>query len=1159
MGKDEKVGVKLNIWTNDQLSAIENRGGTLLVSAAAGSGKTAVLVERILSKITNEGVNIDEFLVVTFTNAAAKEMKDKIIKVIAKKSDKEPTNGFLRNQISLVHKAQITTVHSFCFNLLRENFTQLKISPDFKVLADLDTEILKKECMNSVISVFFIEMTEEFKILVDILGEKNIESELLSVYNFIQSNSNPKKYLDDVYNEYKKVVKNGFIDSIWCQIIWEKLEKVANQSIKLSNEMIEYCEMDSVLKEKNLGKITHENTQFIQLLDVILAKDWDEIYKICNNIKFDRWSTCAKSLTPEIVEKAIKNRNTYKDNISEILQLVYLPIDEINLQANKLHSAIYAMINVINKFEIAYSAEKLARNSLDFNDAEHKMIELLVNQETGEKSEIAHEISNRFHEIMVDEYQDTNEIQDTLFKLLSKDEKNIFMVGDIKQSIYKFRLADPMIFAKKNAEYSLIDTVKDNEPRKVSLSKNFRSRQEILSATNFIFENIMTENAGGVDYTDDQKLYLGANYEKNNHVIPEFCLIDYKNFGKDKTKTEIEAEAIAREINKIVDEKMQVTDAETGVLRNVRYSDIVILLRSTSNKAGIYKKMLENFGINIDFKLGSEELFGSPEVSTLISLLKVLDNHLLEVELISIMRSKIFDFSDEEIAKIRILDKEKSFFECLNLGDDEKIMDFLEKVEEIRKYSQNNTIFSTLWYVIHEFDILAKYSIMTNGEYRRSNILRFLDFVNSIDDGFSIYDFVKFLDKIDHKKVVIPSGLKSGDSVKIVTMHKSKGLEYPVVFLADIAKKFNEMDMKKPLIMHNKLGIALKYIDDDNIVTYPSLMQKVIKMKITHENVSEEMRILYVAMTRAKEKMYVFCTVNDAQKTFEKWLLDSEPIECNSFQSWFGMNIVKLPSAKIYYEQFEITDNVKINHDLEDFFKCRYIDKFEDISVKIQDESVKKDFEIVNFKYPYENCAKIPSKITATAINAMEMDKKHETIKKPSFLTEKKLSATEIGIANHIVMQFIKFENCANISDIKQEVLRLYEQKFITQKQYECVSPQKIHSFINSEIGDRLQKSQEVVREFKFSLLANASEFYDTTGQEKVLLQGVIDCFFIENDKIILIDYKTDFVNASNIDEVSQTHKIQFDIYQRAIEEIFDKKVSEKYLYYFKTEGFYQV
>ncbi|MFI3226732.1 MAG: helicase-exonuclease AddAB subunit AddA [Clostridia bacterium] len=1149
----------MNKWTDDQLSAITSRGGSLLVSAAAGSGKTAVLVERIIRRVIEEKIDINRFLVVTYTNAAAKEMKEKVVRAIAGEISKNPKNLFLREQLSLVHKAQITTVHSFCFNLIRENFTQLKISPDFKIASEVDTGMMQNDIISAIIARRFIEMSEDFRHLADILGEKNIEETMLKIYRFTQSNSDPIKYLQNVQENYENVVKNGFDTSNWFEIICQKLEKQLEICLNLSNLALDLCEEDTTLKDKNLDKLTIENATFSELYEDIKAKKWDLLHIKIKNINFDRWSSCTKSENLEIAKEAQNIREEYKERIEDLKPIIYMSLEEIGLQAQGFIGMIEIIKNILIEFEYEYSAEKNKRNLLDFNDAEHKMIELLYDKVTGEKSSIAKEISNKFIEVMVDEYQDTNEIQDTLFKLLSNDEKNLFMVGDVKQSIYRFRLADPMIFLKKSIEYKPIIQAQEGEARKVSLSKNFRSRDEVLQSTNFIFENIMTKETGPIEYTDDQRLYLGATYPDYDNAKAEFCLIDYDKFGVTKTQTELEAEVVASKIADMIENKFQVYDSGLGVMRDVNLSDIVILLRSTSTKAYTYKKALEDVGINIDFKEGSEKLFGTPEVSNFISLLKILDNHLLDVDFVAIMRSKIFDFSDEEIAEIRLENPDCAIYTSVQKSKQQKAVDFLQNLAEIKQYSQNNSIFRTIWYVVHKYDLLAKYALMTNGAIRRSNILRFLDFLNTLDDGFTLYDFVNFLDNVSNKETSVPSGVATGYSVKIMTMHSSKGLEFPVVFLADIAKGFNKNDFKEPIIMHNSLGIALKYIDEDNIVSYPSIMQNAIKLRILDELKAEEMRILYVAMTRAKEKMFVMCTLKKAEKVFESWLGESDFLESNSYHNWFGACIAKLPSAKIYYNKFGITDNIKINASLGNYFDCKYIDSITSIQTLSKKSLKKTDVQVLDFEYPYLDSAKIPSKLTATAAFAQESENINKTIKKPKFLSDMKLSATERGIAHHIVMQFIRFDMCTDLQTIKSEIKRLYDDKFITKVQYECINPWKIDAFINSKIGDRLRASDEVIREFKFSVLSKASNFFDTKSQDDVLLQGVVDCMFIENGGIVVVDYKTDAVNEKNIDEISAEHKKQLEIYSTALEEIFDMKVVEKYLYYFKTESFYQI
>lgn len=1161
----------MNNWTEDQLMAIENRNGTLLVEAAAGSGKTAVLVERIIRRVLDrvEPVDINRFLIVTFTNMAAQEMKEKIIRAIASEISKNPRDFFLRKQLSLVHKAQISTVHSFCFNLIRENFSQLNISPDFKVDSEIDAEISKKECMNKVILDFLSNIDENFKSLVDVLGINNVEDEMIKIYNFIQSNADPIGFIEDVCKKYEYVLEEGFEKSDWFEIILEEAQKNIENAVINLEKAIDLCDSDEILQKNNEILMKSDLENVILIMQALEEKKWNKAREIAINIKFPTWKSCKKSENPDIVERSKKYRDKSKTYLSKISEILYVKLEETNEQIEKISKSVFAIRDILIRFDIVYTEDKRRRNVLDFNDAEHKVIELLMDLNTGEKTSVAHEISKKYEEIMVDEYQDTNEIQDKLFKLLSKDEKNVFMVGDVKQSIYKFRLADPMIFLRKSNEFKLAKYVKNNEPRKVALSKNFRSRNEILEATNFIFENIMTKETGEILYEGDQVLKLGANYPENQEAKTEFCLVDFDKFNrnteikdeKEENTREIEANVIANKINSLVLEKYQVFDSEISAMRDVNFSDIVILLRA-KKYANVYKKALEKNGINIDFSEGVAELFGTPEIANFISLFKVLDNYLLDIEMVGVLRSHIFAFTDDEIAEIRLNNPNVTIYEGIKKTENSHCVEFIEKFQEIKKYSQNNSVFRTLWYVIHEFDLLAKYALMNNGEMRRNNILRFLDFVNSIDNDFSVFDFVNYINKMNNERAILPSGAKSGHRVRIITMHKSKGLEFPVVFLADTAKEFNMLDLKKSVILHNKLGVGIKYVDDDNIFSYPSLVQKAIKIKVLEELVAEEMRILYVAMTRAKEKMFVMCTMKNAEKIFKKWLETEDFLDCNSTQYWFGANIAKLPSSQIYYEKFQISNDDKIiNNSLKNYFECKYITDYSNVEIKKETKKETRDFEITDLKYDYLNSSIIPSKITATSVDDGENSEiKHEKVmKKPKFISEKKISATERGIAHHIVMQFIKFENCTSEEAIKAEINRLCEEKFITKIQLEAINPQKIYAFMNSNIGKSLMKNGEIIREFKFSMLVKACEILETDSCDEVLLQGVVDCMFVQNDEIVLVDYKTDSVNEKNIDEVSLEHKRQLAIYARAIEEIFEKKVSEIYLYYFKTESFYKL
>lgn len=1161
------------MWTDEQKSAIADRGGNLLVSAAAGSGKTAVLVERIIRMVIDEKIDINKFLVVTFTSKAADEMKEKIVKAVSKEVLKDKENQFLRNQLSLVHKAQITTINSFCFNLIRDNFTHLNISPDFRIIDEYESVEIRNLAIKKVISKYFKELDKDFVYLVDILGYKNIEENVIKLYEFLQNLADPNDFLEKNLMNYENSYKNGFKTTVWYNEMYMEVMPLIKKCVELSEKTVELLDICEVLREKNETKFIKENEEINELNQAMIDSNWDKAYEIVQKMEFSRFGSCTKSEHQDVIELSKKYVDEYKELIGKIKKIIYLPCSQIDDDNKKLYNAILVLTNIVKDFEKEYSSAKKNKNVLDFSDAERKTIELLT--ENGEKSSICEEISKRFEQIMVDEYQDCNETQDEIFKLLSRN--NTFMVGDVKQSIYKFRHADPSIFLEKYKNFENASVAKNGIDRKITLSKNFRSRDNVLDATNFIFENIMSKELGGVDYDEKQKLYLGAKYEENKLCDAEFCLVDCKHIKGQKT-FEVEAKIIAKKINDLVKSGFLVKD--DNIYRPIKYSDIAILLRSAGQKSYAFKKEIEKYMVDVDLPDDSRELFATPEILDILSFLKVIDNYLNQIDIVALMRSPIFSFSNDEIMSI----KGDDIYYNLQNSKNEKVVKFFQDINYIKDFSEHNTVYKTIWEMINKFNILAKYALMDLGDIRYKNITAFIDFVSTSDENMTLYEFIQFIDSVSLKKVKLSQTQNGENSVKIVTMHSSKGLEYPVVFMCDLSKKHNEMDITQKMVLSKTQGIALEFLQDDKIGRYNSVAHKSTSFGMKKELIEEEMRVLYVAMTRAKEKLIMISSHSDASTSVYKWNNEIDAKNAKSYADFLMPYILKQECASVishgiiknieekteeYGKKFEkdsvrqefIQNILTVPTSQQNVILCEYISKMEDFEFEKQEKNII-EHSYKPLEYSFLDCTNIPSKVTATSVKDFSKDTgkniEKQNIKlyykKPKFIRDIKLSPAEIGIAHHFVMQFIDFKKCKDIEQIKNQIKKLLDEQFITKTQFECIKPEKISSFINSSLGERILKSENVIREFKFSMLVKASEFFDVSSDDKVLLQGVIDCMFEENGKMIIIDYKTDNVHDGNIDFVSSEHEKQLDIYAKAIERLYKKEVFEKNLYYFTNE-----
>ncbi len=1171
-------------FTENQQRAINLSDTSILVSAAAGSGKTAVLVERILNKIIVEKKNINEFLLVTFTKLAAKEMKEKIIKEIYNKLRicDECDKTHLYSQLDLINFAKITTIHAFCFDMIREYFIDIDVLPDFKIISGTEEKILKKQLMEQITDDIFKEnadISNDFNNFISAISAKNLDDEMIKLYDFMNSYSRPNEILQKSFDRNTEMLKLSTDMDINEYLYSNEFAEMAllniNNAIKLIKKAQITAQKCPVIYEIN-GENIDSDLDFVEEIKYIFQKEgYKKAYEFVKSNKFvTLTSKRSKEKTDHIYEELKKIREKYKEFITiKAFSEEPITIEELHDQAKTQLINLGYISEIIGNFTNEYERIKKQKNVLNFSDAEHKMIQLLEN------SVIKSQISKKFTEIMVDEYQDTNEIQDTIFKKISKNEENLFMVGDLKQSIYKFRFADPTIFLRKLQNF--VDDDSSNCSKKVSLNNNFRSNEHVIASVNEIFEAVMTEKIGGVNYnSDEQRLVFSANYYDNLDYKSEFILvnrdkIDEKNGEKTLTSAEIEGKTIANRIYQMISDKMQIFDKNFGGYRELRYSDIVILMRSTSSKAYFLKKAIENVGINVDFDSDASKVFNTPEILAIISFLKVLDNKKSKNDLIAIMKSEIFAFSNQEIVLINEIDRENFLHSILELSDDvntqkythipyvlkEKCSKFISIVNEIADFSRFNTVYKTLWLMITKLDIIAKFSLASFGEIRHKNIKLFINFVESIDESVSLFEFIDIIDNLDASSTKLTQENSSEGSVKIMTIHASKGLEFPVVFVCDIAKPFNMLDERIAIVKNNEFGIATYHTCMDGIVKYEPISRKIINKKNRFENISEEIRILYVALTRAKEKLILVGSATGLDKKIQQYTQGAS--EFKSYLDIVAPSILKSKSAMSFYDLYD--GIIGYIDESKDLFLCNLIENLSEDAI----DTVKKSYTRQNvYEYTLPSVLDIPSKITAseiakfTPISAEKGESEENIItfyKKPKFLFEKKLSPTEKGTAHHIVMQFIDFSKCNTEAGIMAELERLFVQKFINREQKECIIPSKLLTFFDSDLG-KLLVTNKYYREFNFSILVNSDEVLNTGNREKVLFQGVIDCLIENDDKIIIIDYKTDNVySEEQINMATRGHKTQLDLYEKAVNEVFGKQVLSKYIYYFSAEKLVEV
>ena len=1173
-------------WTYEQLQAINEKGENILVAAAAGSGKTTVLVERIINKIINENVDIDKILIVTFTNAAASEMRAKILDAIYKKIEENPNNTHLQRQITLLAKSNISTIHAFCLEVIKNNFYEIDVSPNFKIADTTELEIMRQEVLEDLFEEKYENYDKDFLELINTYttykSDDTLKELILKIYKYIQSFPFPQKWLEESTNKFLLEENMSFEKTAWGDVLFRIAKEEINDAIIILKEQLE-----KIKYEEDFNKFLITISEDIRKLEIIYnSSTWDELYNNLTNFKFDTWPRDKKA--EETLREEIKQeRDKIKKNIDKIKEKIIICNSEEAIQEMKeIFPIAEKMKNIIIEFSEKFAIAKKEKNIIDFNDIEHFALKILIKEENGKNviSNVAKKYREKFVEIAIDEYQDSNLIQEYILTTISRG-NNIFMVGDIKQSIYKFRQARPELFLEKYENYKLKDDLKENDNLKIQLFKNFRSRKEVLDFTNLVFENIMQKELGDIEYNENEFLNLGANYPENKEALAELNIIDLKKQeDDDEESTEekienivLEAKFVAKKIKQLFKDNYMVCD-KNGKFRKLKYKDIVILLRATANSAQIFEKEISNLGIPV-FSDSSCEYLESIEIQTIMSLLKIIDNPINDIPLVTVLRSMIGGFSDNELIKIRINDKTKSFYESIlsyieNKGDElkYKLKEFLEKLEKWRKEKENIPLDEFIWKIYIDTGFYNYASLMTNGILRQANLKLLFEKAKQYETTSfkGLFNFISFIDKLKLSSTDMSSAKLIGeneDVVRIMSIHKSKGLEFPVVFLSCTGKKFNVMDLNNSdILLHQELGLGLKYIDYNKQIEYNTLAKEAIKNVSKMEMLSEEMRILYVALTRSKEKLIITGIANDIEKS----LKDKEKL-INTYKNIdkdikINRNIVKRYMSYLDWIELVYLNNFKTIKEL-----LRYnVVSPKDIMQEGEEEKDKANFEekivntnieeqekiknILNWNYKYILETNMITKSSVTQIKNLNKEKKidqEEYINKfeiPEFLKENKnITGAEKGNVIHLIMQKLNPKEKYDKEKINDLIEKLFIKKIVTKEEKEIIDINIILNFLDSNIWKEMQDAKTVYQEQPFYININASKIYEEESDEKILVQGIIDLYYInKNDEIILVDYKTD---KKSENELKKCYNNQLEIYKEAIENSLNKNVSRIYIY----------
>lgn len=1204
-----------NRWTEKQFKAIRTNGCNILVAAAAGSGKTAVLVERIIRKITAEdGTDVDRMVVVTFTKAAAAEMKQRIREALDAMLQENPGNERLIRQMTLIHNAPITTIDSFCLNIVRNYFTDIELDPGFRIADEGEMKLLENDVMEEMLEEYYASENQVFFDFVDAYGtgrdDTKIVDIILKLYRFARSYPWPEEWFKDCLCIYTQAdidtaEQNAAIGYLF-DTVRRRFKDYDRQYQKLEN----ICnEPDGPLMYAAAVQSDHAGIR--QILD---TQSYEELVRKVRLLSFETLGRSRSKDISEVKKAAVKQiRDEYKAYVTKTLQAKLFTKEFANLlediRENK--PAVEMMMTLAQDFYRRMDTEKRERNVIDFNDMEHMALNILVKKtENGmEYTKAADDLSAYYEEILIDEYQDSNMLQEVILTAVSKGkyneaDNNIYMVGDVKQSIYKFRLACPKLFMDKYSTYT--DT--DSPNVRIELQTNFRSRENVLECTNDVFYRAMNPYFAEIGYDDRARLNAGFEYPKyqaQNENAMTFAddpdtmiyMIDMNQEklspeDEDRSAREREGAAAAALIQRLTQPKEDGSfymvydkNAENGY-RRIRYSDIVILTRTVSGWADTFVNVLMNEDIPA-YCDASEGYFDVREVKLLLSYLAVIDNPLQDIPMAAVMLSFFGRFTTEELTQIRMKDTTKHLYDVMQESDDEKVVQFLKQLDSFREKAERYPVSDVLWELMYDTGYYHYAGTMPAGTQRQAN----LDMLYTKAAAFEktsysgLFQFLRYIERLKKYEVDFAEASVLGENenlVRVMSIHKSKGLEFPVVILAGMGKSINQMDSRGEVVLDTDFGVGTNVVHLDKRIKNPTLLKSAVSQKLIQETISEELRVLYVAMTRAREKLYMIGTVKDAQKAVEGWQAVSDELLAGGWYSYsyeaglknyfdMVMPAVLLPQ-NLRKGTFQIVE-----------FKKEELQVSDDISMEVSqaetDISKEAGQELEKLPdYPYADEPVMKPKVTVSELKKMQQDSDFaetaympESLKQavdeqnedellPEFIAGRKktLQGSRRGTAYHRVMECMDYDTEPENTAVKAFLKRLVEEEKLTKQQADSIRVSDIVAFMKNPLFERMKRAKQagVFHTEQPFVFIDLPEQSDTNQPDKnnggQLIQGVIDVYFEEDGSLILVDYKTDKVSKKGgEDELRRRYALQLEYYAKALSQLLQKPVKEKIIYSF--------
>ena len=1159
-------------WSKDQENAIKARNCNLLVSAAAGSGKTAVLIERILSQVMDKEkpVDIDSILVVTFTKAAAGEMKARLSKAFETALKDNPCNKHLIRQMGLVENAKICTIDSFCTGILKNYYNTIGLEPDFRTAEDGELNLVKDDVLQELLEEKFKEADKDFLDFVEAFspGKKldNLSELILDLHRFSQSKPWPMEWLDECERIFDIRDADEYLGLPIVERIFGYIKSSLESMLADNERMEEYCNMPdgpyqylpAINKDRELLLAALE-AKNLEDLRVYLENDIGNIGK-------------AKDVNEELKERVKDMRNKFKERIKAFRADFCVPVE---LQLDELRrcapmAKVY--INLVKEFTVRFQETKKDKNILDFPDIEHYALDVLVKRVDGACviTEIADELAEQYNYIYIDEYQDSNLVQEYILNAVSRERygnPNVFMVGDVKQSIYKFRMADPELFMEKHRTYNYYTDVSEDKYKKIELHENYRSRENVLESINDVFYRIMKESVGGVEYSHEVRLNCGNTDREPMEDRTELIIVpDNPELVEDISKEELQAHVIAGRINEMM-----------KLNQDLRFKDFAILLRSDKVMGPIYANVLTEHGIPSVY-VATRGYFEAKEILTILNLLMVVDNPRQEIALAGTMRSYFASFSEDELAIIKGRKRKTELYDCvIAYGDKDnelaaKCRRFIDMISSYRERAYIYSIKELIGIMVYDSGYYDYAGAGVGGKVKKANLDMLIEKAGDFEKTsyYGLFNFLRYIERLrkyDTDYGEGKTGSEDENLVRITSIHKSKGLEYPIVFLGNMNKSYNLKDSSKSIIYDRNLGLGMNIVNLEKRYKEKTTYKNMIAHVIKSDSVGEELRILYVAMTRAVNKLIMVGSVSE--NALEKWenaardgITSNYVLENTNYLSLVGPCAIDNPRYEIKYVSAEELETI-VRHP-----KKKFAGDMSGNLIRISQNGINTDLDmqvkdILNYKYPYENIISVKSKYSVSDLKhaAMEQsdllearltDTSHDK-PIPVFISGEETVTAGInrGNAYHKVFELLDYGRVYDNDSLREFLTELVSKNIITPEVVELIRPDKYEKFLNSSLGNSMKKAflaHKLYREQPYIMEIGANRVNDEYPEsEKVLVQGIIDAFYIEDEKVHIVDYKTDRVSGEEV--LIERYKKQLELYKEAVEKITGLSVACCHIY----------